>query len=288
VFSRSQVLEVGASDRWIHRRLASGEWVQIAEGVYRLAAYPDTAMSRLWATVLAPTGLSAISHEAAATLHGLATFRSLEPVVTVRHSRSRIEHLATVHQSRRLYDEHITTVRGLPVTTVARTLIDLAALFRRARLEVIVDDALASGNVKLAELASTFDDLAARGRKGTRLMRIILEARLPGYVAPQSRAESLMLRVLREGGLPRPVLQFPHPSPMIDSYVDGAYVSEQILIEIDSRRWHTQMARIENDKERDQAANLVDWDTYRFTWRDLTQRPGWVVSQLRKALRKAA
>jgi very-short-patch-repair endonuclease len=193
-----------------------------------------------------------------------------------------------VHQSRRLYPEHIACVDGLRVTTVARTVIDLAALYRRGRIEIAVDDALASRTLRLAELMATFDDLAARGRKGTRLMRAILGDRQPGYIAPQSVAESMLLRVLRLGGLPRPVLQFAHPSPQIDGYVDGAYVRERILIEVDSRRWHTKVRDIDRDYERDHAANLVGWHTYRYSWADLTKRPQWVVDQLRQARCRAA
>ena len=247
----------------------------MSEGIYVLRGVPIQLSTRLWLATLAPGAGAVVSHEAAAALHGMATFSTGPVTVTVPHATSRIDHLATVHQSRRLYPEHI-------------TLIDLAALYRRSRMEIVVDDSLTSWKVKLPELCATFDDLASRGRKGVRLMRAILEDRQPGYIAPQSRAESLMLRVLRHGGLPRPVLQFPHPSPAIDSHVDGAYVSERILIEIDSRRWHTKVRDIDRDHERDQAANLVDWDTYRFSWADLTKRPAWVVSQLREARRKAA
>jgi very-short-patch-repair endonuclease len=256
--------------------------------LYTLRGVLEAPLTRLWLATLAPGAGAVVSHEAAAALHGMATFSTGPVTVTVPHATSRIDHLATVHQSRRLYPEHITLIDGLRVTTVARTAIDLAAIYRRARMEIVVDDSLTSWKVKLPELCATFDDLASRGRKGVRLMRAILEDRQPGYIAPQSRAESLMLRVLRHGGLPRPVLQFPHPSPAIDSHVDGAYVSERILIEIDSRRWHTKVRDIDRDHERDQAANLVDWDTYRFSWADLTKRPAWVVSQLREARRQAA
>jgi very-short-patch-repair endonuclease len=187
-----------------------------------------------------------------------------------------------------LYPDHIRVIDGLRVTTAAQTLIDLAGSYRRSRIEVAVDDALASGQVKLIDLCSTFDDLASRGRKGVRLMRVLLEERSPGYVAPRSVAESLMLRVLRQGGLPRPVLQFPHPAPeFADRYVDGAYPDERILIEVDSRRWHTQVAAISRDHDRDFAAKKAGWDTYRFTWSDLTQRPDWVVDHLRSARRAA-
>jgi very-short-patch-repair endonuclease len=229
-----------------------------------------------------------VSHEAAAAVHGIATFRSGPVTVTVPHATSRIQHLATVHQSRRLFPEHVTVVEGLRVTTIARTVIDLAAIYRRGHMEIVVDDPLARRTLTLAELCSTFDDLASRGRKGVRLMRAILEDRQPGYIAPQSVAESMLLRVLRLGGLPRPVLQFPHPSPAINGYVDAAYPPERLLMEADGRRWHQKVVDLDRDHERDNAAAAVNYRTLRFGWDDLTKRPDWVVHQVRAARRTAA
>jgi very-short-patch-repair endonuclease len=286
--ARWQAFEAGASAKVVRDRRRSGTWVDRGDGLYTLRGVPETHLTRLWLACLAPGAGAVVSHEAAADLHGIATFRPGPAMVTVPHATSRLDHLATVHQSRRLYPEHVTLFDGLRVTTIARTLIDLAALYRRGRMEIAVDDALASRKLSLGDLCATFDDLASRGRTGTRLMRAILEDRQPGYIAPQSVAESMLLRVLRLGGLPRPVLQFPHPSPLIDGFVDGAYVAERILVEADGRRWHTKVRDIDRDHERDHAANLVGWDTYRYSWDDLTKRADWVVDQLRQARRRSA
>ncbi|MSO78930.1 MAG: DUF559 domain-containing protein [Acidimicrobiia bacterium] len=286
ILSRSQLLQVGLSEWAIRHRVRRGWLIRCGDGLYRLATHPDTGMSRLWAACLAPGVGAVVSHEAAAALHGIATFRPGPVTVTVPHATSRISHLATVHQSRRLYPEHITVVEGLRVTTIARTVIDLAGTYRRGRMEIVVDDPIASGKLILPELYATFDDVASRGRNGVRLMRAILEDRQPGYIAPQSVAESMFLRVLRLGGLPRPVLQFPHPSPAINGYVDAAYLPERILMEVDGRRWHQKVADIERDHDRDNAAAAVHYRTLRFTWGDLTQRPDWVVAQVRGARRQ--
>ncbi len=152
VFSRLQVIAVGGSDRTIHRQLANGTWIRVAEGVYRLAAYPESLQANMWAATLAPGAGAVVSHEAAAAMHGIATFRPGPVTVTVPHATSRIDHLATVHQSRRLYPEHVTAIEGLRVTTIARTVIDLAAIHRRGRMEIVVDDPLASRKLTLAEL----------------------------------------------------------------------------------------------------------------------------------------
>lgn len=285
IFTRQQVLEGGGTDAIIRQRCLAGLWRVRADGVYGIVGFDEGTNSALWAACLAPGAGAVVSHEAAAALHGIATFRPGPVTVTVPHATSRLDHLAIVHQSRRLYSEHVTLIDGLRVTTIARTVIDLAANYRRGRMEIVVDDPLASRKLLLPELCATFDDVASRGRKGVRLMRAILEDRQPGYIAPQSVAESTLLRVLRMGGLPRPVLQFPHPSPAINGYVDAAYPPERLIIEVDGRRWHQKMADIERDHERDNAAAAVHFRTLRFGWDDLTKQPAWVVAQVRAARR---
>jgi len=289
VFSRRQMLQHGGTRDIVRRRLGSGSWLLCADGVYRLREIPVSWRSELWVATLAPGCEAVVSHEAAAVLHHIATFRGEPVVVTVPHATTRLDHVAVVHQSRRLYPEHVTRVDGLAVTTAARTLIDLAALHRRARLEVALDNCLAAKEVTLDGVCVTFDDLACRGRKGTKLMRSLLAERAPGYVAPGNEFESLFLRLVRRGGLPRPVLQFPHPSPIMDGkFVDAAYPELRILIELDSRRWHDRSRDHERDRERDISAQLVGYRPYRFTYKHVTKQGDWVLDVLREARRQAA
>lgn len=221
-------------------------------------------------------------------LHELATFRTSPVVVTVAHSDTRITALGTVHQSRRLYEEHVTALDGLPITTVARTIIDLAATYRITRVELALDSALTARTCSIQDLTTTFDDLASRGRRGIDTIRRLLTSRQPGYVAPSTMAESLLLRALRRGGLPRPVLQFPHPGAEIDGFVDAAYPAEHLLLEADGRRWHTRERDFARDRSRDIAATIAGYSTLRFTWADVSERPAWVADQVRAARARAA
>lgn len=289
VFTCEQAEKLGASKACREQRVANESWLPQADGVYLLRGHRLTFRARLWVAVLACGDGAVVSHEAAAALHGLATFGAERVCVTVRHAKTRVIGSAEIHQSRRLYGEHVTEVDGLPVTTVARTIIDLAAHYRRGRLEIALDNALAARRVTLDLMCATFDDLASRGRKGTRLMRTLLADRAPGYVAPASVLESLFLRLLRNGGLPRPVLQFPHPNPAFEGmFVDAAYPERRILIELDSRRWHDRSRDHERDRERDVAALNVRWKPYRYTYRQVTEQGDWVLDTIRQARRIAA
>jgi very-short-patch-repair endonuclease len=115
-------------------------------------------------------------------------------------------------------------------------------------------------------------------------LRLILEERGPGYVPPASRLERLAFDCLVDGGLAVPVRQHPLPSRAGPGRVDLAYPDARLIIEADSRRWHTRVADFEVDRRRDNEATALGWQVLRVTWRDLVDRPGWVRSMVRSCL----
>ena len=141
-FSRSQALLLGASPGLVHRRLAAGTWLPAADGVYRLRGRAASWEGSLMTACLATGTGAVVSHQAAAALHCLASFPPGPVVVTVRHGTTRVTHLAKIRQSTDLRAEHATVVAGLPVTTLARTIVDLAGVCGRDRLEHALDDAV--------------------------------------------------------------------------------------------------------------------------------------------------
>ncbi|MGQ0804488.1 MAG: type IV toxin-antitoxin system AbiEi family antitoxin domain-containing protein [Actinomycetota bacterium] len=285
VFSRPQALDLGASSWLIQRRVAAGVWIPVAEGVYRLRGFPRSWCASLMTAVLATAGPAVVSHEAAAALHGLDTFPRGPVVLTVRHGAGRLKDLARAHQLDDLLAEHVTERSGLPVTTVARTIVDLTAVCRRGRVDHALDDALAARRITIEEVVACFDAVCRRGKPGMRLMRALLAEHLPGYVPPSTDLERLLLRVLRNGGLPRPALQYPFPGRLPgEGWVDAAYAEAQLVIEADSRRWHTRKRDFAVDRQRDNETTLAGWRVLRFTWDDLIHRPEWVVSAVRAIL----
>ena len=257
----------------------------VADGVYRLRDFPESWHGSLLTAVLATTGPAVVSHEAAAAMHGLATFRPGRVVVTIRHGAGRQRRGVTVHQLDDLASEHITTLDPIPVTTSARTLIDLAAVCRRGRIAHALEEALADELVTIDHLCACFDAVARPGKPGVRTLRPLLAAHSPGYVPPGTKLERLLLRVLRRGGLPRPRLQYPFPGRLPgEGRVDAAYPEAKLVIEADSRRWHTRRTDFAVDRHRDNEATLAGWRTLRFTWTDLTKEPAAVVVAIRAAL----
>jgi very-short-patch-repair endonuclease len=288
--SRRQALAAGATSKIVRTRVRSGAWRAVGDGVYVLRGVPVSWHTELFVAVLATSVGAVVSHGAAAVLHGMATFSGRPVVVTVPHAASRVERVSGVHQSRRLFADHVTSIDGLPVTTVARTLIDLAASERRGRIEIALDRALATRALTMDQLCAAIDDLSGGRRRGMKAVRQLARARCGGtYVAPSTVAESMLARALRLGGLPRPVLQFPHPGRGFEGRrVDAAYPQAKVLIEVDSRAWHGGWVDMERDRERDLAASAVGYRTLRVAYRHLEERPEWVADQVRDAVAATA
>lgn len=285
VFTRCQVLDLGASDWLIERRIAAGAWLPVAEGVYRLLGFPEAWEGSLMTAVLATAGPAVASHESAAARHDLASFPRRPVVVTVRHGAGRLRGLATARQLDDVLPEHVTVVERIPVTTIPRTFVDLAAVCRRGRVNHALEEAMGDGKVVIEDVCAVVDAIARRGKPGMRVMRALLAEHLPGRTVSATTLERLLLRALRDGGLPRPRLQYPFPGRMPgEARVDAAYPEARLVIEADSRRWHTRTRDFAVDRERDNLTTLAGWRVLRFTGHDLTRRPEWVVAAVREAL----
>jgi very-short-patch-repair endonuclease len=168
---------------------------------------------------------------------------------------------------------------------VVRTLFDLARVLPGQQLERLVDELLAAGIVKLGPVAGRFSQYRRPGRTGVAALAFILDARGPGYVPPASELEALLRDVLQKGGHPQPDWQRPHPAGSAAGRVDAVFESCKLIVEVDGRRWHSQVEQMEADRHRDIGATLAGYHTMRFMWGDLVMRADWVnrvVGQHRK------
>lgn len=171
------------------------------------------------------------------------------------------------------------------MTKTERTILDLAAVISERHLARVIDTSLAAGRVDLEVLDDLFSQVGRRGKPGTAVMRRLLEARMGDNLAPESELERRLLEVIHISGLPSPVCQFRAPwLRAVNGRVDLAYPDRLLVIEGDSRRWHTVATAFETDRLRDNAAQLAGWRILRFTWEEITQNPTRVVSTIRKAL----
>ena len=286
LFSRKQLRSLCVGDGFIDRRMKSGRWELVASGVFRLKGVPSSWRQSLFAATLYWGPGSAVSHRACAALRGLTGFESQIVECTVpKHRRG--GRMGIVHRNR-LDPVDIETFDGLPVTTVARTLIDLASISRRERVEEALDDALSRHLVSILQLRRRLSAIGRSGRPGVRTMRALIAARVGGRV-PQSVFETRMLRAIKRAGLPRPEVQFPvRDGSRTIAIVDFAYPEQLLAIETDGYRWHAGKARWQKDLSRRNRLTAVEWRVMHVTWDELHETPMAVTDCIRRTLAMSA
>lgn len=286
VFTRTQAMGLGASSSLVDRRLTAGLWVAEANGVYGLPGAVHTWHRRLMVAHLDLGHASVVSHRAAAALLTLPAARRGAPELTVprgsgRPARWRVHEIDVAPADR-------TRVEGIPVTTVVRTVLDLAPLLDRRSLQRLVEELLVQRRLQLDSFTARAAASRSRGRRGSGVLADLLGDLGPGYVPPASEMEARLFAVLAGGGLPCPVRQHPLPSLTGEGRVDAAYPAVRLLVEADGRRWHTRVADFERDRRRDIEAGLLGWRVVRFVWRDLLDEPSWVCQVVGTHLQRAA
>ena len=284
VFVHEQARRAGLSERQIQRRVATGAWQRLASSAYAPAGTRVTGLGRVHAaTLLHPDALA--SHESAAELHRYPLVRRGLGVVSRPDTRSGRTALVEVRRVVDLLPDDRVVVDGIPTTSPLRTVADLAAVTGALRYQQMVDELLVRRDLTVEALADYAVRWCRRGRRGSTLLWATVEARGPGYVAPESRLEAEGFAVLEAGGFDEPVRQLDLPwRDDLPGRVDCAYVEERVLIEWDSRRHHLIEAQFELDRRRDDEAVAHGWRPLRFTWKMLHRDREWVGAKVGGAL----
>ena len=275
---RQQALDLGMTPRQIHARLASGWLVPVHQAVYRVGDAPVSAEQAVLAACLASGGVA--SHTSAAVLWGLRGVEAGPTEITLAGHRHRPLHGVVVHRTDRLEAVDVSCARRIPVTTPARTLLDLGAVAAREVVESALEDALMRRLVGFTLLHKTLERLAGPGRNGAGVLRSLAEERDPATAPTQSVLEDALLRTLRRGGLPEPVRQ----CEVAGVRLDFAYHRLRLGIEADSRIWHG--ARTDVQRNSDKGNRLVahGWRVLHFTWFDVRRRPDQVLDAVAREL----
>jgi very-short-patch-repair endonuclease len=278
VITRLQLLRGGRSSSWIEREVSAGRLVRIKNGVYRaidLRQHQDLMRA---AAVALPNPV--VSHESAAHLLRFPALPPLRPTVTVHSKTTHTFPGLTVRRTSDLKASHIIRIEGLSVTNLPRTVFDLAAVLDESLLDEIIESLVLAGRLQLLNLAAFAETLRRRGKPGCSIIMAILERRL---VANSTKLERLGLKVLRDGGVPEPVVQYPAPWNERER-IDAAWPSARAGVEWDSKAWHSSKDRMANDRRRDRRASLAGWAILRYTWVDLHTNPDAVATEILRLL----
>lgn len=201
--ARRQLLAAGITPASIGRMLRRGSLVREHAGVYAVAHTAPTPLARETATLLACGERAFLSHRSAAALWGLLDGDKGPVDVTVVGARTgRHPTGIAIHRTGRLVARDVRIHQGLPVTSPARTLLDIAAQTPGADYERALDEALVVLKiVRLDEL----QDAAKRaaGRREGPILATLLNRRGPATIT-ESMAERRFLKLMRDAGLPQP------------------------------------------------------------------------------------
>ncbi len=248
--------------------------------VYRVAGTPITWRQSLLAASL---GLNAVvSHRSAAALWRLVGFKHGIVELIMPRNRQRHDGRLVLHRAR-LSPTEITTIERIPVTTPARTLLDVAAIASPNAVEEALDDALRRKLVSVPRLR-TYLDAQPRGRAGVRVLRAFVEARAQGGGAPDSPLETKIWRILVAAGITDGVRQHRIVDRGLTVAIpDVVFLDEMVAVEADSFEWHGSRSRWLRDLRRRNALLALGWRVLHFTWDDLA-RPDVVVATVLAAL----
>jgi len=231
---------------------------------------------------------AAASRRTAAALWGLPGFDLDRPEVTRPYGVEQFRPtLGRLHRTRLLPPHHVTTVEGIPVTTVPRTLFDLAGVLHPGKTERTLDNALAMSPTLLPALHRMLPELAERGRTGITLMRERLADRPAGYIAPASGLEARFVHLLEEAGIPTR-RQVDLGGDGWIGRVDLQIPGTNLVVEVDSARFHTSRLDRERDARRDAELRAAGYEVVRVTEEEVWYAPSVAVRRVLTAYRRAA
>ncbi len=269
------------TEKMLRVRLRRGSLERIGPQVLGIAGVPPSWHRDVMAACLGSGGVA--SHCSAARLEAfrLVPHRWIE-VTTGLGTNHRFA-TARIHQSNALAPHWITTVGPIPVTRPERTMVDLAGVLSRHRLELVLDAALDDRIVEIGTLIDAFDALAVRGRRGIAALRPMLVERGTGVVVDTTELERMFSAVLRDAGIVEPRRQVLLGGEALIGLVDFLFERVRLIVEVDGRKGHSQLLDFERDRRRDQIAMTQGLRVVRFTYRQISRRP-WEVAEVMHAL----
>jgi very-short-patch-repair endonuclease len=264
VVSVDQLRAFGRDKFWVHRKLEKGWLHPLYRGVYAVGHTAVSIKGKYLAAVLACGPGAALSHRAAGHHLGLRPLPAgIDVSVPVK--RPGPPGIRT-HRSRLLTPADITRVDNIPVTTVARTLLDLAAILMPRELALAIDRAERADVFDLAAI----EDLLARanGRKGAAALRKGIAAWRPSHT--RSDLEDRHLEFLEAAGFPYPQLNVLVQGERDVHEVDAFWPEQRLVVELDGHAFHRTRRDRDRDADTDADLELAGYRVIRLRRPDVT------------------
>jgi len=272
-----QLVAIGFDSAAVRRRVASGRLIPTVRGVYAVGHTARGRDTSRWEALLAHGPGAVLSHRTAAAVWGIAGEGRRTEVTVTRRVGAASDDFA-VHRTRTLPPADVTHHEGLRLTTVTRTLIDLAPSLTDQRARRTLEEADIRGLLDLSALEQALAQ--ANGRAGTGTLRAVA-ADLAEPPPTRSELEQRFRELVIAAGLPAPQTNV----RVAGLAVDAHWPSARLCVELDGRRYHAVAAAFERDRRRDEQLTLAGQRPLRFTWRRVVREPDEVASTIERLLR---
>ena len=274
---RVTTIGLGSSRHLLRHRLDAGRWSEIHPGVYYLNVTPVTWRTAILAAAMAAGPDAAVSHRTAALLHGMEGIYGRPIDITVPYRESPEPAGVITHRTRRPLD--VVAVDCIPVTSVGRTILDLAAMVGDRVLERIIASAIRKKLTTADELDAIIALRGGRGVAGTRRLRRVL--RVVAEDRSGSIAEVDLGQLIREAPVPLPIQQLRIHLPNGDNaYPDFAWPDRMRIVEVDGLEAHATPDQLAHDLQRQNQLMELGWELRRFSARTVRRDPQNVIEEV--------
>jgi very-short-patch-repair endonuclease len=277
-------MTIGLSRNALARRVESGRLHRIHKGVYAVGHRRLPSEGRWLAAVMACGRGAVLSHLDAAALWRVYKGEGARIHVTTTNRSGQAIPGLWIHRARRLDAEDVTVKAGIPVTTVARTLVDLTDLLGPDRILRAMREADFLRLLDLDALDAAVQ--RAHGRRRLKALKQALAHHRPGQIV-RDELEHRFAEVVRAAGLPAPDTNVRVQTRRRRYTVDCLWREQRVAVELDGRAAHARAMAFEEDRARDAALSASGLRPLRFTWRRVTHEPDEVIAELEATLLSA-
>ena len=273
-----QLRSLGLSASAIRSRVAAGKLHRLYRGVYAVGHTVVGREGRWLAAVFAYGPRAVLSHRSAAMLWAIHATDRAAIDISLPSRRPRSRRGIDAHGTATLTSADITIRNAIPCTSVARTLLDLAEVVRPGELQRAYE---AAERLERLDVRSIHALLArSNGRRGVGALRALLDYDPTAAARARSELERRFLDLLRNEGLPLPLVN----TYVEEIEVDAFWPDARLVVELDSWEFHRGRSAFERDREKIAKLRLAGYEVLPLTDRRLRRGREWVVGSLRTLL----